>query len=197
MKTTTKLSKEDQKILMRWPYVYGIPIFEADSVNKEIHLSGWSTSDFRQKGRYDKGAAARLGPTLKGDLYSVCLDFDGWEAVFAWFESWDRVVALAQKTLIEWHQNKGKIHVLMFTKESIPNKKIHVGKDNVLLEVRCDKQPLFISPSLHRDGNKYSPLGADKIELLDDIGLLKLRAKIDLFQTSTCQMKTEIDTMPG
>ena len=70
----------------------------------------------------------------------------------------------------------------MFTKESIPNKKIHVGKDKVLLEVRCDnKQPLFISPSLHKDGNKYAPLGTDKIELVDDIGLLKLKAKLTLF----------------
>ena len=177
---------------MRWPYIYGIPIFAADSINKHVYVNGWSTfdfskTDFRKEmllGRYDDGAAARLGPTLKGDLYTVALDFDGWDAVEAWFQTWDRVVALAQKTLVEWHQDKGKIHVVMFTKESLQNRKVHIGPNKVLLEIRCDKQAMFISPSPHKDGNKYSPLGVSKIETLDDIGLMKLKGQISLLSNT-------------
>lgn len=185
---TTRLTAEDQEALMKWPYVYSIPIFAADSINKRIGLNGWPTLDFNKvdfrkemlEGKYDNGAAARLGPTLKGDLYSVALDFDGWDAVLAWFETWERVLELAQKTLVEWHQDKGRIHVLIFTKEPLPNKKIHIGPNNVLLEIRCEKQAIFVSPSPHRDGNKYSPLGVDTIEALDDIGLMKLKGQISL-----------------
>lgn len=186
--TLTKLTKEDQEALMRWPYIYGIPIFEADSINKEIHVKKWSTFDFNQinfkaemlKGRYDNGAAVRLGSTLKGDLYATALDFDGLEAVLAWFGSWDRVLKLAQKTLVEWHQDKGKIHVLIFTKEPLENRKIHIGPNKVLLEIRCEKQPLFTSPSRHKDGNKWTPLGTDKIEILDNIGLLKFKGQVSV-----------------
>ena len=121
---------------------------------------------------------ARLGLTLDGKLYATALDFDGIDAVNAWFEKWDRALALAQKTLVEWHQDKGKIHVVIFTTEPLQNKKIHIGPNNLLLEIRCKKQPLFISPSPHKDGHKYVPLGVDKIETLDDIGLLKLKGQI-------------------
>lgn len=125
--STTKLTPEDQAALMRWPYVHTIPIFPADTVNKIVSLKQWSTFDFSQtdfrkemlEGKYDNGAAAKLGPTLIGDLYSVALDFDGWDAVVAWFESWEQVVALAQKTLVEWHQDRGKIHVLNIYKGTI------------------------------------------------------------------------------
>ena len=124
---------------------------------------------------------ARLGPTLEGDLYSVCLDYDGPDAVNAWFRSWDNVVSLAQKkTLVEWHQDKGKIHVVFFTTEPLQNRKIHIGDNNTLLEVRCEKQPLFISPSLHKDGNKYTPLGINQIKVLDETELLTVKAKINL-----------------
>lgn len=93
--STTNLSPEDQKALMRWPYVYRIPIFAADSVNKGIHVNEWSTCDFSKtdfrkemlEGKYDNGAAARLGPTLEGGLYSVALDFDGWDAVVVYPQS--------------------------------------------------------------------------------------------------------------
>ena len=132
---TTRLSPEDQDALMRWPYVYGIPIFPADSINKGIYVRSWPTKDFSKtdfrkemlKGAYDNGAAARLGLTLDGKLYTVALDFDGEDAVNAWFDSsWEHVLTAAGRTLIEWHQDKGKIHVLFFAKEPIQKQQIHI-----------------------------------------------------------------------
>ena len=55
---TTRLSKEDQERLMIWPYVYRIPIFPADTINKEISLIGWNTKDFRYN-RLPEGDAQR------------------------------------------------------------------------------------------------------------------------------------------
>jgi hypothetical protein len=39
-------------------------------------------------GLYDHGIALRTGKTISGNKYLVVLDFDGWEAVIAWFSSW-------------------------------------------------------------------------------------------------------------
>lgn len=185
---TTKLTPQDQDALMKWPQIHGLPLLPADSINKKINTNEWSTFDFSHtdfkkemlEGKFDNGAAVRLGPTLKGDLYAVALDFDGWHAVVAWFGNWERVLMLSQRTLVEWHQDKGKIHALLLTKEPLPTKKIHIGPKKVLLEIRCERQLLFVSPSPHKDGNKYNPLGVDRIEILDDIGLMKLKGQISL-----------------
>lgn len=186
----TKLSAEDQETLMRWPYEYKIPIFPADPYNKEIHYNGWQELDFNKvdfrkemvDGKYDNGAAARTGQTLNEGVYSIALDFDHPDAVIAWFGSWENVVVHSKKSLIEWHKNEGKIHVILFANEPIPNKKIYIGKNRALLEIRCEKQALFVSPSLHKDGNKYEPLGTtDIITLQSNSGLLQLKAKIDSF----------------
>ena len=40
-----------------------------------------------------------LGRTLAGNLYSFALDFDGEDAVLAWFGSWDRVLDAAKRPL--------------------------------------------------------------------------------------------------
>jgi hypothetical protein len=187
----TTLSPEDQEALMRWPYEYKIPIFPADTINKTVSVKQWSTTDFSKvdfraemlRGAYDNGAAARLGQTLEEGLYSIALDFDGWDAVVAWFGSWDNVLAHSKKSpLVEWHQDQGKIHVILFAHEPLPKKKMHIGKNKVLLEIRCEKQILFISPSRHKDGNNYAPLGTSHIETLhSESGLLQLKAKINQF----------------
>lgn len=175
---------------MRWPYVCKIAIFPADTVNKTVGLKQWPTIDFSKvdfrtemkRGVYDNGAACRLGQTLEEGLYSIALDFDGWDAVEAWFGSWENVLKHSEKSLVEWHQDKSKIHVLLFAHEPFPNKKIYIGPNKVLLEIRCEKQILFISPSPHKDGNKYTPLGTTHIETLySESRLLSLKSKIDLF----------------
>ena len=99
---------------MRWPYVYGIPILPADVVNKRPILNHWNTADLSKvnfkaemlKGTYDKGQPARLGPTLQPGIYSIALDFDDWDAVIAWFGTWENVLTYSKKSLVEWHQNK-------------------------------------------------------------------------------------------
>ena len=171
---TTSWSEEDQKKILEWPYTHGIPIFECDTKNKGIHTFSWQSedytkADFKQRlesGLYDQGIAAVMGKTISGEEYAWSLDFDGWDAIIAWFggetkeEAWERVKLLSGRTRVEWHEDweDGKIHVVLKSRRPLgPNRKIHIG--NALLEVRCDRQALFASPSIHKGGNRYKPAG--------------------------------------
>lgn len=120
---------------------------------------------------------AVLGKTLCGSYYSFALDFDGPDAILEWFGSWEQVLSSSQKTRIEWHQDQSRIHYIFLAKRPIANRKININQSK--LEVRCEKQLLFASPSIHPDGNQYTPIGRDKITILDENQLLSLEAKID------------------
>ena len=160
-----------------------IPIIPADTRNKKIWLNGWSTMDFTdyefrsklENGEYDNGIAVRLGKTLSSEFYSVALDFDGRDAVLEWFGSWEKVVETAKRTRIEWHKDKWRLHMFFLTKEPIANRKIQI-KDS-LLEVRCEGQALFVSPSIHLEGEPYQALGTHQISNLSN--LFGLKSKIN------------------
>lgn len=183
----TKLSAEEQTAILYWPEIAHIPIIPADTRNKRIWLNGWSTVDFanydfRSKlgnGDYDNGIAVRLGKTLANEYFSVALDFDGMDAVLAWFGSWENVIETAKRTRIEWHENKARLHMFFLTREPIANRKIQI-KDS-LLEVRCEGQALFVSPSMHKEGKPYTAVGTQQISILSN--LFGLKSKIN----SLCQ----------
>ena len=179
----TKLTAEQQTAILYWPEIANIPIIPADTRNKKIWLNGWSKVDFtgydfRSKlvdGNYDNGIAVRLGKTLSSEYYSVALDFDGMDSVLAWFGSWENVIETANRTRIEWHEDKSRLHMFFLTSESITNRKIQI-KDS-LLEVRCEGQALFVSPSIHLEGKPYSALGTNQISILPN--LYGLKSKIN------------------
>jgi len=179
----TKLTAEQQTAILYWPEIANIPIIPADTRNKKIWLNGWSKVDFtgydfRSKlvdGNYDNGIAVRLGKTLSSEYYSVALDFDGMDSVLAWFGSWENVIETANRTRIEWHEDKSRLHMFFLTSESITNRKIQI-KDS-LLEVRCEGQALFVSPSIHLEGKPYSALRTQQISILPN--LYGLKSKIN------------------
>ena len=185
----TKLTPGEQAAVLRWPELLGVGIIHAESKVKEVHYTEWqkldfSTIDFKknlERGLYDEGIAVRTGKTLSGMKYLVLLDFDGWEAVVAWFGTWENVIALSKKTLVEWHQDQGKIHVFLFSPEPILSRRIHIK--NVYLEIRCQNeegvgQLVFASPSIHKEGMPYCALGTDLIEEMQPIDLLRIKSKI-------------------
>jgi hypothetical protein len=182
---TTRLTPEQQAAVIYWPEVAGIPFIEADTRKKHVNVKGWQNIDFSKvdfrtrlaKGAYDNGIALVLGKTLSGQYYSFALDFDGIDAVLEWFGSWKRVTELSKKTRIEWHGNKWRLHCILLAKRPIVNRKIHIK--NSLLEIRCESQLLFSSPSINQGGNHYTPLGTDEIAILDEKQLLKLAAHIE------------------
>lgn len=187
-------TQEEQKKILSWPYVHDVAIFEADTKSKRVNKDGWqeedySKVDFKQRlesGLYDRGICLALGKTFSQKHYVFTLDFDGWDAIIAWFggdskgETWERVKALARHTRIEWHENfeDGKIHLILKSYRLLgKNRRIHIG--NALLELRCDRQALFASPSIHKNGNRYRPLDTEDIEIIDNNDLLRIQAKID------------------
>ena len=185
--TTTRLTLEQQAAVIYWPEVAGIPIIEADTGKKHVNVHGWQNLDltkvdFRAKlanGDYDNGIAIRLGKTLSGQYYSFALDFDGWDAVEEWFGDWEQVLELSKKTRIEWHgDDRGRIHCIFLAKEPIANTS-HIHIRNSQLEIRCEKELLFVSPSVHKHGNPYTVIGTNEIAILNKIQLLTLQAKID------------------
>jgi hypothetical protein len=191
----TKLTPEEQRKTHEWNERYGIPFVPAKTKIKKIYQEGWSDAHYFDNvnfadnlaaGLYDDGIAIILGRTLTPDddsapyNYSFALDFDGWDAVVAWFgeeNTWQEVLKSAHRTRIEWHGDKERLHYLFLSKRPIKNK--HIKFKTGQLEVRCSHQPLFSCPSVHESGIPYTPLGIDKIAILDEHQLLALEARID------------------
>src|SRR5215469_3320010 len=185
---TTKLTTEQQKVVLDWPRKYYIPVLECDSRRKKVWLPEWQKLDLNNvdwqakllNGCYDNGIAIRLGRCLsngKQELCSFALDFDDWDAVEVWFGSWENVLAWANNTRIEWHEDRRKLHMIFLAGRPVANRKIKIK--NALLEVKCEGQLLFVHPSVHPDGNTWKPLGTEQIALLDNMQLLNTEAKID------------------
>ena len=176
-----------------WPQIAKIGFIECNSRKKKVWISQWqdlnlNATNYEQNdknGLYKQGIAIRLGQCLEPceNRYSFALDFDGWNAVTAWFggandeETWNNVIEMAKKTRIEWHQDKSKLHMIMYSNRPIINKKIFM--ENAQLEVRCENNLLFAYPSIHKEGKQYTPLGTNEIAILTERDLLAMEAKID------------------
>ena len=194
---TSKLSKGQQTEIKYWYEIAGVGIFPADTKNKEIHENGWSEKDFGSvdfkaeldSGKYDNGIAIRTGRTISGKHYLIAIDFDGIGAVLPWFHSWEQVLEIAKRTRIEWHENKWRLHMFLLANSPVKNKRIYI-KDS-LLEVKCERQALFVSPSIHKEGKPYSVLDTTEIVIINENQLLRLESKIDSLSSSDGYMSDE------
>ena len=183
--TGSRLSEEQKRAILYWFETADVGIFPADTKNKAIHQNGWSQTDFSSvdfsgelnSGQNDNGIAIRTGRTISGKYYLIAIDFDGDDAVLVWFGDWKQVLQVAERTRIEWHGDKGRLHMFLLASRPIRNKRIHI-KDS-LLEVKCERQALFVSPSIHKDGNPYSVLDTSEIAIINENQLLQLESKID------------------
>jgi hypothetical protein len=128
---TTKLTPEQQSAVLYWPTIAKIPIIPCDSRVKGFNFPNWSNAvltaeDWESNvaaGLYDNGIALRLGATLQPGLYSFALDFDGENAVKEFFRSWDNVQRWSKNTRIEWHQDKGRLHIVFFSENNVTKKR--------------------------------------------------------------------------
>jgi hypothetical protein len=184
---TTRLTPEQQSAVLYWPTIAKIPIIPCDdSKTKSFGSHQWKDVDFSAldwesnlaSGLYDNGIALKLGKTLPGSPYpySFALDFDGEDAVKEFFGGWANVVSLSEKTRVEWHQDKGLLHIVFFSETNVTKKRIVIKKHR--LEIRY-VELLIASPSVHGSGNPWTVLGTDEIAFLNDVDMLKLEAKID------------------
>jgi hypothetical protein len=182
---TSILSKAQKSAVLHWPNIASIGIFAADTKNKKIHFDGWPKINFRNvdftaelnNGKYDRGIAVRTGKTISGKYYLIAIDFDGIDAVLAWFGSWEQVHIVAKRTRIEWHGDKSRLHMFLLASNPVKNRRIRIKES--LLEVKCENQALFVSPSIHKEGNPYSELDTGEIVIINENQLLQLESKID------------------
>jgi hypothetical protein len=99
------------------------------------------------------------------------------------------VLQVAKRTRIEWHEDKWRLHMFLLANRPIKNKRIHI-KDS-LLEVKCERQALFVSPSIHKEGNPYTTLDTSEIVIINENQLLQLESKIDSLSSSDGYMSDE------
>ena len=83
----------------------------------------------------------------------------------------------------------GRLHIFLLVDRPIKNKRLHI--ENSLLEVKCERQALFVSPSIHKDGNPYSALDTGEIAILNENQLLQLESKIDSLSSNDGYMSEE------
>lgn len=180
--------------ILYWPRTAHIGIVQVDSQNRRYDLAKWKDYDFNaanyeenvRQGLYNTGIALRLGKCIKPfqDRHIFAFDFDGWHSVVLWFgepgetdeQIWDKVLQMARETRIEWHNNRGRLHMLFFADE--PVRKTRIQLDQALLELRYDEL-LSSSPSINADGFRWTPLGTKEIQHVNVDDLMKLRNKMD------------------
>jgi hypothetical protein len=194
--TFKALTAEDRPDILYWPRIAKIPITGGcNGMTKEVFQRAWNRTDYTKidfeaklaAGDYDAGFALVLGKTLQADLdlYAFALDFDGWEAVEAWFGSWDKVLDVAKRTRLEWHgEDKGSLHLFLMCRgrpvKNIDIKNIKEGS-NSHLEVRCENRLLYASPGIAKDGARWTVIagGTNEIAILNEEQLLELESKIE------------------
>jgi hypothetical protein len=67
--------------------------------------------------------------------------------------------------------------MFLLANKPVKNRRIRIKES--LLEIKCDNQALFVSPSIHKEGNPYTSLNTDEIVILNENQLLQLESKID------------------
>jgi hypothetical protein len=182
---TNILSEDEKSAVLYWPNIVGIGIFPADTKNKKIYFNGWPEIDFNSidfsaeldNGKYDRGIAVRTGRTISGKYYLIAIDFDGIDAVLAWFGNWEQVEEVARRTRIEWHEDRWRLHMFLLASKPVKNRRIHIKES--LLEVKCEDQALFVSPSIHKEGKPYTMLQTGEIVIINEHQLLQLQSKIN------------------
>jgi P4 family phage/plasmid primase-like protien len=182
---TTILSEDQKSSILYWPNVAGIGIFPADTMTKKIYCNGWPELDFSSidftselyNGKYDRGIAVRTGRTISGKYYLIAIDLDGIDAVLEWFGNWEQVQGVARRTRIEWHEDKWRLHMFLLASKPVMNRRIRIKES--LMEVKCENQALFVSPSIHKEGKPYTTLKTGEIAIINEYQLLQLQSKID------------------
>jgi P4 family phage/plasmid primase-like protien len=186
----SQLSNEQKDQVYLWISRINCDIAACDSRNKDPSIEQWGNNildeiDYEgrlEQGFYDKGIAIicgliRRGP-YKGKYISV-LDFDNLEAFQKFCDLLGVTLQqLAHWTRVEWHKNPGKIHVFLMTDRPFRNMMTGNG-----LEVYAQKKLVFVSPSIHRDGNPYSVYDTESIVMLDNVGQMRIEGVLEAFMS--------------
>ncbi len=170
-------------------YKQGFNVIPANSVNKKTWIE-WKNgpinfqvnpipedlhNEWKAENQFKDGYAIIVGKLWFGEnagKYGLVIDYDKWEAVEKWFGVWDNVIESANRTRIEWHQNKEKLHYFVYTKLQLENNNSIPG-----IEIRARNELVYCGKN--KDGKYWTPLGTDKIATKDEIDLKSLQIMIN------------------
>lgn len=189
--TTTaseRFNKDNAAAISFWAKKEDIPFIYCQTYpEKKVWVNDWPNIDYTNVDFADKthaqnlnyqnleinGIAIILGQTIHKDCYIWALDFDGWDAIEKWFNTWEDVEESAKKTRIEHHKSNDSIHYLFKSKRPLGdgrNHKIKISQKSHI-EVRVERQLLFSWPSIHESGEQYIPIIDKEIAVLDELQL--------------------------
>jgi Bifunctional DNA primase/polymerase, N-terminal len=180
-----------------WRFDIGVNVIPADTRRKVTYESWgeWQNkpipdglySEWKSSGAFDKGIAVILGKVWhnprKTDLYLIGIDLDNQKAIEEVCNRNDRTITLSQLsqwTLVEQHQDDPtKAHVLLYARRPFP-KKSSDNHTDISGKLDSNEIPaievkglgshgiLFVSPSIHQNGNSYQILGTLEPVIADD-----------------------------
>ena len=178
-------SNEINKWADFWHYQIGVNVIPADTENKETYENWLQWQDKpisdelheqrKRNGEYNKGIAIVTGPIWRGKnkgKYLNGIDCDNKKAIEKICTKDDKAIPLeelAKWTIVEQHKdNPDKAHIYLMSTKPFKNKSstainqklVNGINDNEVpvIEVKCEKRIMFVSPSMHRDGYPYEIL---------------------------------------
>jgi P4 family phage/plasmid primase-like protien len=174
-----------------WYYNIGVNTIPADTKNKRIMISWKEIQDksipieiheSRKKlGHYNDGIAILTGKIWRGKYegkYLIGIDCDNKIVINEICNSlsFKDINELANWTIVEQHKdNQEKAHIYILSTKPFKNKGRNVDKTKLgslseipAIEIKCERQTMFTTPSIHKDGSPYEILGIKEPVLFDE-----------------------------
>ena len=181
-----------------WRYDIGVNVIPANSINKKTWVSwkedargNWQIepipeyihNDWKKNFTFKDGMAIICGkvhhnPERKG-LYLCAVDCDNKKAIEVLTQKGIQV--MAEKTLIEMHDNPNKAHFYFYTTKPIPKKSSDAVNLELLQKIQTNEIPalevkgdgthgiMYCTPSPHADGSQYHIVGIKTPATFDNI----------------------------
>ena len=182
-----------------WRYKIGVNVIPADGVSKKPIVSwkgdprgNWQIDpipkeihdEWKTKGMFRDGIAVVCGKIHhveeKKHLYLCAIDCDNKKAIDVLHSN--GIEYLAQRTLVEQHDNPNKAHFYFYTNRPMPKKSSDAVNFDMVQKMEKNEIPaiemkgdgshgiMYCTPSPHKDGSNYRILGVKEPVRLDEIG---------------------------
>ena len=178
-----------------WYYQIGVNIIPADTKEKKTYenWSQWQDKSIpieiheqrKRNGEYNNGIAVVTGKIWRGKnkgKYLNGIDCDNKKAIEEICNKEGNTIPLeelAKWTIVERHKdNPDKAHIYIMSTKPFKNKSCTainqklvddvIGNEVPVIEVKCEKRIMFVSPSMHSDGYPYEILDCKEPALCDE-----------------------------
>ncbi|MGD9533898.1 MAG: bifunctional DNA primase/polymerase [Candidatus Nitrosocosmicus sp.] len=209
-----------------WFYTIGVNVIPCDS-KKKIPLIPWTAyqekciskdeyESFKRNGTFGNGVSIIVGKIWRGKYngkYLACIDIDnkkGIEEFLSNFGKVDTIEKLAEKTIVEWHNdNPNKVHIYFIVEKPLTKKSgitVHNNRNSLTNKEKEEDIPsievkskgshgiMIASPSIHKNGFPYEFIGIKAPTVLNEtqsealentLNLIYKKYNMNIHQSST------------